>query len=131
MGQTEPHIHCTYIHVNVKLFFILELIGRAGRAGQPSTSLLLYSTAETRNCSDESLQSLCEHKENCRRQTLLQALGSDECSVVSKNLCCEVCQPVYSTLGFTFTAIAQETRKRRPRTHPVSADIQSSLESKA
>ena len=93
--------------------------------------MLLYSTAETKNCTDQSLRALCENKENCRH-TVLQALGSDECTSLSKNLCCDVCRPVcpYIELAFSFVSMPLGAKKRQPRLHPTSADVLHYLEFK-
>ena len=90
-------------------------------------SLLLYSLTETRNCPDQSLRAICENKENCRRHTVLQALGSGESTSVSKRLCCDVCESVcpYSELAFTFVSMP---KKRQLKVHPICADILQSLE---
>lgn len=117
------------MHV-VVIYSYMQLIGRAGRSGQQSTSVLFYSTVEAKNSSDHYLKSLCNDSENCRRCNLLQALGKDECSTVSKNLCCDVCQPTcpYTDLTLPFSTLP--TKKRRPRLQPVSAEDQKTLESK-
>ena len=79
---------------------------------------------------DPDLKALCDQKENCRRRILLRALGSDECSSVTRNLCCDCCQPVYPYFDLTVPSVTLETRKRRPRTGSVPVDIQTFLETK-
>ena len=117
----------TYVHVNVSLFYSLLVVLVVLDSCQHLCCCIVQPRQETALMKIYNL--FVNTKKTVAVRLFLQALGSDECSVVSKNLCCEVCQPVcpYSALGFTFTPIAQETRKRRSRTHPVPADIQSSL----
>ena len=76
------------------------------------------------------MKALCEGKKNCRRKILLKALGSDEFSSVSKNVCCDCCHPVCPYQSLLFSSATTEGRKRRVRIRPISDDIKALLTSK-
>ena len=104
------------------------MIGRGGRAGQPSTSLLFYSAAEMKGTTNSTLTSVFDQKENCRRRTLLKALGSSESVTVNSGLCCDVCEPVcpYKELEFSFVSVV--SRKRTVRKRALPPTTQQSME---
>ena len=93
------------------------MIGRAGRAGQPSHSILFYSAAEMKGTTDLILRSLCDQKENCRRLAIIRALGSSELLSGERGLCCDVCAPVcpYKELAVPCGVVAARRRTVRKR----------------
>lgn len=104
------------------------MIGRAGRSQQHSTSLLLFNSAELRNCS-QPLKALCEAKENCHRHALLHALSVDERSTVVPNMCCNLCTVSCPYKELEFPSLSHKTT-RKPRIRPVLPHMQSYLRTK-
>jgi hypothetical protein len=103
---------------------LYQLIGRAGRSGCQSLSVLYFSPSEEKKCIDHGLQLLCREKENCFHHTILQALGSDEVSSVVKEKCCNSCNLVcpYAELSFP-----SYRKKRQQRIHNVTSDMKKTL----
>ncbi len=64
-----------YLWIICSLF---QLFGRAGRNGHPALTVLFFSESAEKKCSDATLKAICHGKENCRRTTLLEGLGSSE-----------------------------------------------------
>ena len=97
------------------------MIGRAGRDGNPSTSVLFCNRSELKHCKDTSLGDVVMAKENCRRSVLLKGLG-DETSH-SNPLCCDICGhlPV-PTLRF-FLPIKSRRKQKPKAVRNVSEDV--------
>ena len=95
-------------------------MGRAGRSGQRSISVLFYTAAELKGLTDSNLRSLCDNKENCRRRTLLKALGSSESVTTESGICCDICEPVCPYEELDCPKLSAEPRKNtlRKRTLP-------------
>ena len=80
------------MHVFDSSFF--QLIGRAGRDGAPSCAHVMTNARELKKTNDQDLIKFLSSKENCRRNILIQALGSTEnVREPPSRMCCDVCNP--------------------------------------
>ena len=57
-------------------------------------------------------ENLCVRNENCQCKTLLKALGSDDCFLLSTNVCCDCCHPVCPNQSLLLSSVTTEGRKR-------------------
>ena len=81
---------------------------------------------EVKQTKDSDLVNFASSKENCRRRTLLNALGSSE-HITSGNvtICCDVCSP--SLLSNVFKRIHSRRRTRSPIARAVTKQQQDQL----
>ena len=77
--------------------------------------VLFSHRLEVENCKDDDLKQMCG-KENCRRLTLLTALGSSEALSALNGMCCDSCTP--NALPRELAFVKPESR-RRPRIRAV------------
>ncbi len=93
--------------------------------------MLFFSAADEKKCSDPALKALCVGKENCRRQTLLQSLGSEEHPTTVREACCDICHPKcpYDTLAMpcTPTSIRQRPKAIRVLSQGLKRKLQQRL----
>ena len=88
------------------------MIGRAGRDGNPSSSVIFSNRADLKSCKDTTLSEVISQKENCRRVVLLRGLGDE--TRHSSTLCCDNCGHIpVPTLRF-FRPV-KATRKSKPK----------------
>ena len=73
---------------------------------------ILTNCREIARCKDNELVGFCTGKENCRRNLLLKALGSDE-HTEPQSRCCDVCTP--STPRDADNILQTTSVKRQPR----------------
>ena len=103
-------------------------MGRAGRAGQPSISVLFYSPAELKGSAEATLKALCDQGENCHRRMLLKGLGSSEMVTTESRICCDVCEPVCPYKDLTFPRVP-EARKTTLRKRALPQNTRQMMES--
>ena len=73
---------------------------------------------------EASINNFCVSKENCRRLTLLNSIGSSEVPDHIGAPCCDVCGTVPDKLSFE---VAPTSHKRRKALREVDKDLKSSL----
>lgn len=91
---------------------LIQLIGRGGRDGSLCRAHILTHRREIGRCKDSDLEEFCTSKENCRREILIKALGSEE-HTKSRSRCCDVCTPsdASDVLLHSTTVKRQQQRK--------------------
>ena len=80
---------CVYrwvIHEYVHIY--LKLCGRAGRGGCDSRAHVFYSSNKKKV--DAKVKDFCVSKENCRRQAMLNGVGSNAVGSKRSMVCCDV-----------------------------------------
>ena len=68
----------------------VQQIGRAGRDGQPSKAVLLYTGLHLRNC-DQNIKDYCSSNSDCLRKLLLVEFGFLKPQTESDHDCCVQC----------------------------------------
>ena len=97
------------------------MCGRGGRDRDSARAHIFYSTKQQKM--DTSIKDFCTSNENCRRKSLLKAVGSTESVISSDNPCCDVCNPDVPDHIVCLQAAAPSIRKqRRRRVRNVSYD---------
>ncbi len=96
------------------LSFPAQLIGRAGRCGCQAIGHILTNAKELKTCSDDALSANCKQKENCRRRSLMESLGSHE-NFSYSGQCCDVCSTVAKCTEFNLLTPVSVRRKPRSR----------------
>ena len=78
---------------------------------------------------DPKVMDWCVSKENCRRKSMLQAIGSNEVPQVS-SFCCDVCNVELPASKLSFESlVAPVKRKRRAALRTVNEDLEAHLRS--
>ena len=77
---------CTGLPFN---YYNMQMIGRAGRNGDPARAHLFYSTRQLKKVSDQAVIDLCVSNENCRRLCILNGIGGIKEQENEK--CCDTC----------------------------------------